>query len=84
VKGAKVVAVLDRAVSFGGPGGPVFSEVRSALYDEKDRPMIISEIIGLGGRDVPVGDFVKIAEKAARVAKTGPEEEYEIFGVRGS
>jgi pyruvate ferredoxin oxidoreductase alpha subunit len=84
VKGAKVVAVLDRAVSFGGPGGPVFSEVRSALYDEKDRPMVINEIIGLGGRDVPVGDFVKIAEKATRVAKTGPEEEYEIFGVRGS
>jgi len=84
VKGAKVVAVLDRAVSFGGPGGPVFSEVRSALYGEKDRPVVISEIIGLGGRDVPVGDFVKIAEKADRVAKTGPEEEYEIFGVRGS
>ncbi len=84
VKGVKAIAVLDRAVSFGGPGGPVFSEVRSALYDEEERPIVISEIIGLGGRDVPVGDFVKIAEKAARVAKTGPEEEYEIFGVRGS
>jgi pyruvate ferredoxin oxidoreductase alpha subunit len=31
IKGAKVLAVTDRAVSFGGPGGPVWSEIRSAL-----------------------------------------------------
>ena len=38
VKGIKVLAVTDRAISFGGPGGPVFSEIRSALYDEPKRP----------------------------------------------
>jgi pyruvate ferredoxin oxidoreductase alpha subunit len=84
VKDAKVVVVLDRSVSFGGPGGPVFSEVRSALYNEAKRPVIINEIIGLGGRDVPVSDFVTIIEKAAKAIKETPKEEYEIFGVRGS
>ncbi|MCK7503427.1 MAG: hypothetical protein MZV70_04480 [Desulfobacterales bacterium] len=32
VKNAKKLIVTDRAVSFGGPGGPVFSEIKSALY----------------------------------------------------
>jgi pyruvate ferredoxin oxidoreductase alpha subunit len=84
VKGCKVLAVLDRAVSYGGPGGPVFSEVRSAFYDMQERPVVINEIIGLGGRDVPVSDFRKIIEKSVQAIKTKPEEEYEIFGVRGS
>ena len=34
VKNAKKLIVTDRAVSFGGPGGPVFSEIKSALYAE--------------------------------------------------
>ena len=54
------------------------------MYDQAERPLIINEIIGLGGRDVPVSDFRKIIEKAAQALKTKPKEEYEIFGVRGS
>jgi len=84
VKDAKVLAVMDRAVSFGGASGPVGAEVRSALYDEPDRPLILNEIIGLGGRDMTVGDFVQIAEKAVRAEREKPREGYEIYGVRGS
>ncbi|HET58058.1 MAG TPA: pyruvate ferredoxin oxidoreductase [Deltaproteobacteria bacterium] len=84
VKGVKVLVVLDRAVSFGGPGGPAFSEVRSALYNEPDKPFVMNEIIGLGGRDVRVEDFVKIVEKAQKALKTKPKDDYEIYGVRGS
>ncbi|MDD5475490.1 MAG: transketolase C-terminal domain-containing protein [Syntrophales bacterium] len=84
VKGAKVLVVLDRAVSYGGPGGPVFSEVRSALYDQPEKPFVMNQIIGLGGRDVPVVDFVKIVEKAQKALKTKPMDDYEIYGVRGS
>ena len=36
-KGMKAVAVLDRAESFGAEGGPLFLEVRSALYDLDER-----------------------------------------------
>jgi pyruvate ferredoxin oxidoreductase alpha subunit len=48
----KVVGVLDRADSFGAQGGPVFLEVRSALYDCDPRPQVLPFIYGLGGRDI--------------------------------
>ena len=38
LKGVKAVAVLDRSESFGAEGGPLFLEVRSALYDLETRP----------------------------------------------
>jgi len=84
VKGAKVLAVMDRAVSCGGAAGPVCAEVKSALYGEQDCPAIVNYIIGLGGRDVTVDDFITIAEKAAKAEKEKPKEAYEIYGVRGS
>jgi pyruvate ferredoxin oxidoreductase alpha subunit len=74
--------VTDRAVSFGGPGGPVFSEIKSAFYAEAQRPLIYNYIYGLGGRDVPVGDFTGMFEKV--LADTGNKamDTYEFWGVR--
>lgn len=83
VAGAKVLAVTDRAISFGGTGGPVCLEVKSTFYHDKNRPLIASYIIGLGGRDVTVEDFIKMAEGALEAGKKGLKEEYEIYGVRG-
>jgi pyruvate ferredoxin oxidoreductase alpha subunit len=80
VKGIRVLAVTDRAVSFGGPGGPVASEIRSALYDESKRPEIVNFIIGLGGRDVHVEDFMEMVRRAAKGKLSEP---YEFYGVRG-
>jgi pyruvate ferredoxin oxidoreductase alpha subunit len=48
----KAVAVLDRAESFGAEGGPLFLEVRSALYDLDARIPIVDFVYGLGGADV--------------------------------
>ncbi len=45
------IAVMDRAESF-GLGGPLFAEIRSALYDAESRPQVVSHIYGLGGRDL--------------------------------
>ncbi|MBU2055457.1 MAG: pyruvate ferredoxin oxidoreductase, partial [Proteobacteria bacterium] len=80
VKGIRVLAVTDRACSFGGPGGPVFSEIRSALYRETKRPKIVNYIIGLGGRDVQVEDFMDMVRRAAKGKLSEP---YEFYGVRG-
>jgi pyruvate ferredoxin oxidoreductase alpha subunit len=82
VKNAKKLIVTDRAVSFGGPGGPVFSEIKSALFAEAKRPLIYDYIYGLGGRDVPVGDFTGMFEKV--LADTGNKavDTYEFWGVR--
>jgi pyruvate ferredoxin oxidoreductase alpha subunit len=81
VKGAKRLIVTDRAISFGGPGGPVASEVRSAFYNEKDRPQISSFIIGLGGRDVTIANFKDIIQKAIKMKKQDMDKSV-IYGVR--
>jgi pyruvate ferredoxin oxidoreductase alpha subunit len=82
VKGAGVLIVLDRALSFGGPGGPVCSEIRSALYNEAKKPKIVSFVGGLGGRDITVAGFEKMITRGIEIAKSGSEHEFEMFGVR--
>ncbi|UCC65990.1 MAG: pyruvate ferredoxin oxidoreductase [Deltaproteobacteria bacterium] len=78
VKEAELVVVMDRAISYGGPGGPLAGEVRSALYPQESRPRVANFIIGLGGRDVAPEDFVQMVQQA----KAQPGEWYEIYGVR--
>jgi pyruvate ferredoxin oxidoreductase alpha subunit len=82
VKEAKKLIVTDRAVSFGGPGGPVFSEIKSALYAETQRPAIYNYIIGLGGRDVTVPDFVGMFERVLADTGNSAVDTYEFWGVR--
>lgn len=83
VKGAKRLIILDRAISSGGPGGPVASEVKAALYGEAERPKIASFIAGLGGRDILPEQFVEIIEFGEKIADEGQKGEFEIYGVRG-
>ena len=82
VKKAEVLIVLDRALSFGGPGGPVCSEVRSALYNQDKKPKIISFVGGLGGRDITLAGFEDIANRGIEISQAGSEQEFEIYGVR--
>ena len=82
VKGAENVIVLDRAVSYGGPAGPLCSEIRSAFYQMKDRPQVVSFIGGLGGRDIAPEEFEEMIIKGIDIAKNGSENEYEMLGVR--
>jgi pyruvate ferredoxin oxidoreductase alpha subunit len=80
--GAKQLVVIDRAVSVGGPGGPVASEVRSALYGIEGHPSVYNFVAGISGRDVAPGDFVKMLDKAEIEIEEGNREGYEIYGVR--
>jgi len=82
VKNAEVLIVLDRALSFGGPAGPVCSEVRSALYNEEEKPKVISFVGGLGGRDISVAGFEEVINRGIEISQTGSEQEFEMFGVR--
>ena len=82
VKSAEVLIVLDRAISFGGPGGPVCSEIRSALYNETKKPKIVSFVGGLGGRDITKAGFEEIINRGVEISQTGSEQEFEMFGVR--
>jgi pyruvate ferredoxin oxidoreductase alpha subunit len=82
VKAAKNLIVLDRAISFGGPGGPVVSEIRNALYPLEKRPKVVGFVGGLGGRDIAPEDFEAIIERGISIAKNGSDREFEIYGVR--
>ncbi len=82
VEGADVLVVLDRAVSFGGPGGPVASEVKAALHGQARKPKIASVVGGLGGRDITVAGFESIIERGIELANTTGAPEFEMFGVR--
>lgn len=82
VRNAKKLIVTDRACSFGGPGGPVFSEIKSAMYAEAQRPLMYNFIYGLGGRDVPVDDFVGMFEKVLGDTANHLADTYEFWGVR--
>ncbi len=82
VKDAEVLIVLDRALSFGGPGGPVCSEIKAALYNEDKKPKVVSFVGGLGGRDITADGFEEIINRGIEISQTGSEQEFEMFGVR--
>jgi len=74
LSGAKVIACLDRADSMNGFGGPLFNELRSALYELEARPKVISRIYGLGGRDYKVKDAFGVFEELGKIISTGKVE----------
>jgi len=82
LENAKKLIITDRAVSFGGPGGPLCSEIRSALYAENRRPAIYNYIIGLGGRDVTAHDFVDMFTKAIADTENLSMNACKFWGVR--
>lgn len=82
VKGADVVIVLDRAISFGGVGGPVCSEIKSALYPLEKKPRVVGFVGGLGGRDISASDFENIIRRGLELARTGQTREFDMYGVR--
>jgi pyruvate ferredoxin oxidoreductase alpha subunit len=82
VKDADVVIVMDRAISMGGPGGPVCSEVKSALYNVAKRPKVVGYVISLGGRDTTVSGYKDIVKNGIEIAAKGSKNEFEVYGVR--
>jgi len=71
LKDAKVVAVIERNISFGF-GGAVYAELAATFSNMENKPRIIDFIVGLGGRDITfktLSEVVEIAEKAAKGEK---------------
>ena len=69
----KSVAVLDRSVSYGAQGGPLYMETKSAMYG-KTIP-IYNYIYGLGGRDL-FPSQIESAYNDLFEGKTGGEMRY--------
>ncbi len=60
---AKRVAVIDRNLSV-GCGGIFAQEIRAALYDLSERPVILGYVVGLGGRDITIEVLNRLIDDA--------------------
>ena len=80
----KAVAVMDKADSFNGAGGPLFTDVTSAMVSSETLgPKFINYIYGLGGRDVKADDIEVIYNELIKIANTGKVDSvYNYIGVR--
>ena len=78
----KVLAVIDRAIAYGGPMGPVASEMKAALYDNEHRPLIVEFVAGLGGRDVTFAEFHRMFDETAAALRAGKAPAPRMVGLR--
>lgn len=74
LRGRKGVAVIDQNISV-GKGGTLYQEVAGTLYNEKERPLLLSFIGGLGGKNISPGEFEFIFDSIIRAAETGEVHE---------
>jgi len=70
IKGKKAVAVFDQNISI-GKGGILYSEIAGALYNEKERPLLLSFIGGLGGKNISPSEFEFIFDSMIKSVETG-------------
>lgn len=68
--GRKGVAVIDQNISIGS-GGIFYNEVVSSMYNERERPVILSFIGGLGGKDISITEFKKVFDDTIAASETG-------------
>jgi pyruvate ferredoxin oxidoreductase alpha subunit len=82
IEHAKAVAVMDRAISYGLNGGPIFHEIRSFAYRTLDIPMA-SYVYGLGGRDIHVHEIQSVYRDLQQALDRGVDvREARYIGVR--
>jgi len=77
-----VIGVCDRSYTF-GHWGPMAAEIRGALYNTSDMPILKNYIMGLGGKDITPEILEKIFLKTLALKDTGLDQEIEWIGVKG-
>ena len=80
----KAVAVLDKATSLSTCGGPLFTDIASAMYVNNSDSKLINYIYGIGGRDTTVKDIEKVYNDLIDIIKTDNiGNPYRYLGVKG-
>ncbi|HEX9261206.1 MAG TPA: transketolase C-terminal domain-containing protein [Candidatus Bathyarchaeia archaeon] len=83
LRNVKVLAVMDKSMSFGGDGGAVYHEVRHVLYDAETHPVVVNYIYGLGGRDYSPRELHQVYEDLLQISKSGHvEKQVSYLGLR--
>ncbi len=80
LKNAKGVAVLDRSISY-GTFGPLFIEVRSALFNLPKKPKMQNYIYGLGGRDIDENEIRNVFDDLTH--NKLEQDKVKYIGLRG-
>jgi pyruvate ferredoxin oxidoreductase alpha subunit len=78
VNHVQTIIVVDRALSPGGPGGPVASEIRAALYDMEERPKVVSFVGGLGGKVISEVGFLDLLNEGIMVTNDSSVHKFEL------
>lgn len=67
----KAIAVLDRSLSFGGQGNPLFLEVCTALFSHGFSPKVVNYVYGLGGRDTVLAQIHQVYQELIEIDREG-------------
>lgn len=80
----KAVAILDKADSLNAAGGALYTDVTSAMYQNKNNVPTLNYIYGIGGRDTKADDIEKVFLDLTQIAKGTPvDNPYRYLGLRG-
>jgi len=81
-KKLKGVISVERAHSFGSPGGILGQDVKSSLFNAKQTPYMAEYCFGLGGRDCLVKEWVAMYERSKKSFTEEKNLPYYWWGVR--
>jgi pyruvate ferredoxin oxidoreductase alpha subunit len=82
LKNVKAVAIMDKCDGFNGKGGPLFTEVSSALLVNRVNTLVVNYIYGLGGRDVKTTDIEKVYSDLTEIVNSNEVNDcYRYLGV---
>ena len=80
---AKAVAILDKADGLNAVGGPLFTDITSAMQVNKVSVPTVNYIYGIGGRDTKSDDIESVYNDLQEIVKTGEvDNPYRYLGVR--
>lgn len=80
VEGAKIVGVIDRALSIGNyVEGPVYNDIASAFYTMGIEKPLVSAIHGISQRAMYINDFYQFIEKLKDIYETKSYPKEAIF-----
>ena len=82
LKERKGVAVFDQNISVGS-GGIFYTEIAATLCTETKRPVILSFIGGLGGKDISVAEFQEILDTTITASDSGTIPETRLLYTEG-
>jgi len=84
LKRARFVGVLDRSFTFGYEG-PLFTEIKSAIYGLRRQPIMKDYVVGIGGRDITMDTITNIVHNARELMeKDELDREVEWVELKGT